>query len=277
MNVSPNKPFQLIYTLFEHQYLGYLFESFVIQLDDAGRLTFAHQNISAMNAKEFESGLDENDYELIKIMDSMQPDMVAKYFEKKKIKPTDFFLKVFNPKTGDPVKQDLIKQYVENRRARIMPLLKGKRLFEMGNDGEPTWREIKVLENEATVLFHFRRNEDDTHYFPTIKYDGQKVEYQYKGAYILSNDPAFIVIEKKLYHFAKKVDSKKLKPFLNKKFISIPRKIEDNYFRKFVAPLVASFDVYAKGFNIITDTPPLVPTIYFSELNNTGGQKFRPF
>ncbi|MFY0628376.1 MAG: ATP-dependent helicase [Reichenbachiella sp.] len=271
MKVSPNKPFQLIYTLFEHQYLGYLFESFVIQLNDNGELTFSHQNISSKNAEEFASGLDEADYELIKHMDTMQPDVVVKKFEKKKTKPADFFLKVFDERTGDEVLQKQMIDYAERRREKIMPLIHGKRLFEMGNDGEPAWKEIEILNQKSTVLFHFRRNEENTHYFPTIKYDGEKVEFQYKGAYILSNDPAYIVIENKLYSFDKKVDSNKLKPFLNKKFIAIPRKIEDNYYRKFVAQLVASFDVYAKGFDIITDHPQLQPILYFSELATNGG------
>ncbi|RJE74373.1 DEAD/DEAH box helicase [Reichenbachiella sp. MSK19-1] len=277
MKVSPNKPFQLIYTLFDHQYLGYLFESFVIQKDAEGRLTFAHQNISAMNAAEFADGLDEADYELIKQMDSMQADTVVKHFEKKRIKPDDYFLKVFDPKNGDQTKQDEIRAYVERRRAKIMPLIKGKRLFEMGNDGEPAWKEIEVLEDEASVLFHFRRNEENTHYFPTIKHRDEKIEFQYKGAYILCNDPAFIVIENKLYSFQKNVDANKLKPFLNKKFIAVPKKIEDSYYRKFVAPLVASFDVYAKGFDIKTEHHDLKPTLYFSELASTNGQSMELF
>ncbi len=270
MKVSPNKPFQLIYTLFEHQYLGYLFESFVIQLNESGNLTFSHQNISSKNASEFASGLDESDYELIKHMDSMQPDVVALKFDKKKSKPADFFLKVFDEKTGDETLQKQLLDYEERRRSKIMPLLKGKRLFEMGNDGEPAWKEIEVLGEKSTVLFHFRKNEDNTHYFPTIKYKGEKVDFQHKGAYILCNDPAFLVIEDRLFSFEKKVDANKLKPFLNKKFIAIPKKIEDNYYRKFVAPLVASFDVYAKGFDIITETPKLKPVLYFSELATNG-------
>ena len=254
MKVSPSQPFQIIYTLFEHPYLGYLFESFVIQLDAEGRLTFSHQNISAKNAEEFDKGLDENDYELIKLMDSMQPDVVAKKYDRKRSKPDEFFLKCFDEQTGDEHAQQEIKNYVERRRAKIMPLMHGKRLFEMGNDGEPAWKEIEVLDEKASVLFHFRRNEENTHYFPTIKYKEEKVEFQYKGAYILSNDPAYIVIEEKLFSFQKNVDANKLKPFLNKKFIAIPRKIEDNYYNKFVTQLVASFDVYAKGFDIKTET-----------------------
>ncbi|MFY0650514.1 MAG: DEAD/DEAH box helicase family protein [Cyclobacteriaceae bacterium] len=266
MNVSPAKPFQLIYTLFEHQYLGYLFESFVIQKDSEGRLTFSHQNISAKNATEFSSGLDNNDYELIKLMDSMQPDVVVKKYNKKKMKVNDFFLKIFDPKGGNEVLQDELKRYTENRRSKILPLLKDKMLFEMGIDGEPTWKKIEVLQEPATVLFHFRRNEDNTHYFPTIKYAGEKVEYQYKDGYILCNEPAFMVLENKLYHFAKNIDGNKIKPFLNKKFIAIPKAIEDNYYRKFVAQLVSSFDVYAKGFDIKTEHYAVQPVLTFSKL-----------
>ncbi|MGL1885006.1 MAG: DEAD/DEAH box helicase [Reichenbachiella sp.] len=277
MKVSPNKPFQLIYTLFDHQYLGYLFESFVIQLDNEGGLTFSHQNISSKNADEFSEGLDEADYELIKVMDSMQPEVVVKHFEKKKIKADDYFLKVFDKNTGDEIKQEQIKAHIERRRTSILPLMKGKRLFEMGNDGEPAWKEIEVLPEKSTILFHFRRNEENTHYFPTIKHKGEKVDFQYKGAYILCNDPAFIVIENKLFSFEKDVDSKKLKPFLEKKFIAIPKKIEDNYYRKFVAPLVASFDVYAKGFEIKTERHDVEPMLYFSELASSSGQSLDMF
>lgn len=266
MNVSPNKPFQIVYTLFEHEYLGYLFESFVIQLDESNRLTFSHQNISSKNAKEFDAGLDEADYELIKLMDSMQQDAVVKHFNKKIIKPNDFFLKVYDQEKGNKVLQDEIKRYIESRRSKILPLLQSKQLYEMGNDGEPAWRKIEVLQQKASVLFHFRRNEDNTHYFPTIKYEDDKVEFQYKGAYILCNDPAFMVLDNKLYSFEKNVDGNKLRPFLEKKFIVIPKSIEEDYYRKFVSQLVGSFDVYAKGFDIKTESYDLGPVVKFSEL-----------
>jgi SNF2 family DNA or RNA helicase len=266
MNVSQAKPFQLIYTLFEHEYLGYMFESFVIQLDVKGRLTLSHQNISFLNAKEFDQGMDEMDYELIKYMDSMQQDAVVKHFNKKKMKANDFFLKVFNgDEKNEPLRVE-IKRYMEIRRTKILPLLKHKMLFEMGVDGEPTWKKIEILQEPATVLFHFRRNEENTHYFPTIKYAGEKIHFQYEEGFILCNDPAFLVLRSKLYHFAKNVDGNKIKPFLNKKFIAIPKKIEDSYYRKFVAQLVGAFDVYAEGFEIKTEQYEVKPQLTFSEL-----------
>ena len=101
MKVSTAEPFQIIYSLYSHQYLGPLFESFAIQLDEKGELTFRHQNISHKNAEEFASGLDDIDYELIRLMDSIQQDVILKKFYNKKITPADFFLKVYDKEKGD--------------------------------------------------------------------------------------------------------------------------------------------------------------------------------
>ena len=94
MKVSTSNPFQIIYSLFEHEYLGYLVESFVVQLDDNGKLTLQHQNISAHNSSEFAKGLDETDYKIIEIIDTIQQDAVIRRFYNGKIKPRDFFFQV---------------------------------------------------------------------------------------------------------------------------------------------------------------------------------------
>ncbi|ELR71404.1 helicase/SNF2 family domain protein [Fulvivirga imtechensis AK7] len=266
MKVSAAQPFQIIYSLYEHEYLGYLFESFVVHLDDKGKLTLQHQNISSKNAKEFSSRLDDTDYQLIELMDSMQQDAVIKHFNKKNVKPEEFFLKVYDASKGNEALQTEIDSYLERRRSKILENIQGKWVYEMGNDGEPAWKKIEVLDKKATVLFHFRRNEDNTHYFPTIKYNGEKIDFQYKDAYIICKNPAWMVLEGKLYSFEKDVDGKKLAPFLNKKFIVIPKNVEETYYNKFVAPLIASFDVYAKGFDINTEKYNPTPILTLSEL-----------
>ncbi|MTI20712.1 DEAD/DEAH box helicase [Fulvivirga sp. RKSG066] len=272
MKVSAAQPFQIIYSLYQHEYLGYLFESFVVHLDDKGKLTLQHQNISSKNAREFESRLDDTDYTLIDTIDEMQQDAVIKKFNNGKIiKPEDYFPKIYDKEKGNELLQTEIESYLERRRAKILENLKGKMVFEMGNDGEPAWRQIEVLQEKATILFHFRRNEDNTHYFPTIKHNGEKVDFQYKGAYIICKNPAWMVLAGKLYSFEKDVDGKKLMPFLNKKFIVIPRNVEETYYNKFVAPLVASFDVYAKGFEINSEHYDPLPILTLSELQSNSG------
>ncbi|MFC0261241.1 DEAD/DEAH box helicase [Fontibacter flavus] len=266
MKVSSEQPFEIVYSLFSHEFLGLLFESFAVQLDEKGRLSFAHQNISHVNAPEFASGLDEVDYKLIKWMDEMQQESVVKKFNHKKLKPKDFLRRIYDPKTENKAVQELIEEKLEGLRAKILENLNGKRLFEMGNDGNPIWREIDIMPEQASVLFHFRRNEENTHYFPTIKYQGEKLEWQYKNGYLICHEPAWLVVDYRLYNFKKGVDGNKLRPFLNKKFIVIPKKVEEQYYRKFVTQLVSSFDVYAVGFDIKVERSQPKALITLSDL-----------
>jgi SNF2 family DNA or RNA helicase len=265
MKVSTTKPFQIVYSIYQHEFLGYLIESFVIQKDKNGKLTLQNQNISSANAHEFQSGLDENDFKIISIIDKIHQAAIIRKFNNTRLKPADFFYKVFKSENPDTELQAQMSAYIEEKKAKIFSHMQGKMLFEMGSDGEPAWKQIEVLEDRATVLFHFIRNEDNTHYFPTIKYRGVKVDFQYCGAYLPSKLPAWMIIDDKLYGFEGEIDGYKLQPFLNKKFIAIPRKIEETYYEKFVAPLVASFNVWARGFEIVTDRYPLEPIFNFYE------------
>ena len=266
MKVSTRDSFQVVYSLYDHEYLGYIFESFIVKLDELGRLTLQHQNISSLNAKEFASGLDDVDFELIALMDKMQQERVVHKFSKNGVKPKDFFLKHYT----DDEKNNLIKgeihRYMERLRSSVMDRLVGKAVFEMGSDGEPTWNPLKVMPQKATVLFHFRKNEDNTHYFPTIKYDGAKLDFQYKQAYLVCKSPAWLVLEGRIFSFEKNLDGSKLQPFLNKKFIVVPQNVEKSYYQKFIAPLIAHYDVYAKGFDINSDRKELSPMLNFAPL-----------
>src|SRR5690242_16205064 len=175
MKVSAAQPFQIIYSLYQHEYLGYIFEPFIVHLNDKGELTFQHQNISAKNAREFSKGLDARDFELIDTIESMHQDTLMKYLGKKNMKTEEFFAKTFNKQKGDELLQNEIENYLEKRRAAVLEKMRGKMLYEMGNDGEPTWRKVEVLEKRASIQFHFKRTAENTNYYPTIFYDEKKV------------------------------------------------------------------------------------------------------
>lgn len=256
MKVSASEPFQLIYSLYQHEYLGHIFESFIVHLDDRGKLTYQHQNISSKNAREFSKGLDDRDYELIEIMDGMNQDAVLRHFSKKIMKPDEFFARVFKKgKEDDKIIQEQIELYMEKRRAAVLEKIKGKRLYEMGNDGEPTWRMLEIPERRANIRFNFSRTKDNTTYYPVVSHQGKNIEIAEEGAYMICRNPAWIVVKGKLYGFDKPVDGKKLLPFLTRKSIIIPKNLEENYFSNFVGPLIASFDdVEAEGFSVSKET-----------------------
>jgi SNF2 family DNA or RNA helicase len=268
MKVSASQPFQIIYSLYQHEYLGFVFESYIVHLDDKGKLTYQHQNISQKNAREFSKGLDDRDFELIEITDSMSQEAIVKKFSVKFMKPEEFFSKTYDKTKGNEMIQEQIEDYMEKKRAKILDKMKGKILFEMGNDGEPTWRKIEVLEKRASIQFHFMRTNEHTNYYPTIFYQGKKIDLPNSSAYLICKSPAWMVLNGKLYGFEKHVDGKKLIPFFSKKYVVIPKNVEETYYNKFVAPLIASFDdVDARGFEINKSSYDPHPVLTLSELH----------
>lgn len=267
MKVSAAQPFQIIYSLYQHEYLGYTFESYIVHLDEKGRLTYQHQNISSKNAREFTKGLDSRDYELIDLMDKMNQDVILKTFSAKIMKPSEFFAKVYDKQKGNELVQEQIEHYMEKLRAEALAKMKGKLLYEMGNDGEPTWKKLEVVEKRASIQFHFSRSDENTNYYPTISFDGKKLDIPSPTAYLVCKNPAWMVLNGKLYGFDKPVDGKKLLPFLSKKFVVIPKNLEETYYNRFVAPLIASFDdIEVQGFEINKNNYEPHPLLTISEL-----------
>ena len=265
MKVSTAEPFQIVYSLFEHEFLGHLFAAYVVQLGPRGQLTLQHQTVSGKNAHEFATALDATDFELVELCDQIQQEAIVKEFWPRKIATAEFFLKTYHAEKGDKPMQEAIAKYVQARMADLLARLAGKRVFIMGRDGEPTWREIGLAPAKASILFHFRRNEEGTHYFPTIQYQGQKLDFQYKDAVLVCLQPAWLLLNDLLYSFRTEVDGRKLLPFLKKKFIVVPRQVEESYFQKFVAPLMESFEVHARGFDIRSERYVARPRLTFSD------------
>ena len=276
MRVSPTEPFQIVYSLLSHEFLGYLIEAFVVQCNSRGELTLQNQTLSTQNVGEFADGIDAQDVELVHLIDSIQQDAIAKKFNTRKLATVDFFLKVYDPNKGDKAIQDAICQYLEDRKAQIMASLPGKPFYVMGNDGNPAWAATTWMPEPARVHFHFVRNAESTHYFPIIRYptgvgsETERVDFQFKDAVMVCDEPAYMLVNDRLYHFSKNVDGRKLRPFFAKNHIVIPRKIEQQYYEKFVTQLIANYDVFAKGFEIRPETMAPTPVLTVSETAKTG-------
>jgi len=253
MKISPNKPFRVVYSILSHEFLGYLFEVFAVQLNEKGQLTWEYQTLTVRNFHEFAHGLDERDEAAVKLIEGMKPAAIFEKFNTSKRKTIEeFYLKTFDAEKGEKEIQEAVQSVIEKRRAQIFDLIcPDKTLFIMGNDGNPMRQSIEIQAEPVEVLFHFMRNEENTHYFPTLKYLSAKLEFQYKDAMILCDEPAWMLLNQKLYHFKPLLEGKKLRAFLNKKFVVIPKNMEEDYFRKFVKAMVARYPIYAKGFEVI--------------------------
>ncbi|MCU0441246.1 MAG: DEAD/DEAH box helicase [Bacteroidia bacterium] len=252
MLVVNTQPFDLVYTLVNHPRLGCLLEPHVVQVNSLGNHTLTHQRVFSKTAEYFSRGINETDVELIALLDEIDDDYLFRRFYvdgKKKIRTAEFFEKYCT----DEYLTETIRPFVEQRMHKALSMLRGKIIYKTGNDNNPTSVKIEVATEKASVLLHFRRNEDGTRYFPTIKHKGERIEFMYKGAQIIVNNPAWLLLENKLFDFEKDIDGKKLQPFFNKRYIQIPKASEETYFNKFVSQLVERYDVYAEGVTIVTE------------------------
>lgn len=258
MRVDSSKPFKLVYSLCKHEFLGYLVEPHVVQINQDGSLSLTYNRLFTNTAKEYSKSFDEGDWDLIRLCEEIEQGQIIKRFYKRSIRPSEYFSGVF-----DEDLYAVIRPKIEEKLLRIFDLLRGRPFYLMSKEGWPVETPINFAEHRVSVLFHFRRSEHELRYFPTLKYDGYRIEFMYKGAEIITNEPAGLLLENTLYFFEKNIEGRKLAPFLNKRFISIPRSAEQNYVKKFIAPLIERYHVYAEGFDIKTIQYQAIPVIEF--------------
>ncbi|OYU95014.1 MAG: helicase SNF2 [Bacteroidetes bacterium B1(2017)] len=229
--------------------MGVVLEPHVVQVNSKGAYTLTHQRVFSKTADYFAKNISEEDLKLIKILDEVDDDYIFKRFNtevKRKIRTAEFFAK-YCPKE---LMEDSIRPFVEERMNKVFNILRGKTIYKNGNDNNPSSVKITIGEEQANIWFHFKNSPEGIRYYPTLRYQNQKVEFMYKGAHIVSQTPAWLLVDNMLYDFEKNVDGKKLLPFMSKRYIQIPKKSEETYLSKFVLQLVEKYDVKADCFKI---------------------------
>lgn len=259
--------YKIVYSICEHPYLGYLIEPHMVKLNPNGTYSLRYQRVFSNTVDAYAGDLDALDYKLIRLLDEIEQTNLIKKYYKKAIRPVDFFSKVFDKKL-----YDLLRPKIDEKMIQFFESLADKPLFMMSKDGYPADQEIKMAASAASILFHFRRNEEETRYFPTIKYENQRLEFMFKNAVVLTNTQAWLLLNNTLYHFDQALEGKKLSPFLNKRFISVGRSTEKKYFETFVCSLIERYHVYAEGFEIQTYQHQAVPILQLIYIDNGPSQ-----
>ena len=87
VRVESSKPFTLVYSLCKHEFLGYLIEPHVVQMNLDGSFSLTHQRIFSNTASDFSKVMDDNDLLLIKLLEEVEQSQIIKRFYKKHIRP----------------------------------------------------------------------------------------------------------------------------------------------------------------------------------------------
>ncbi len=256
MEVINTKPFEVVFTFVRHTHLGVLVEANAVQLLENGNPSLTFQRIREKTADYF--GLNPEQKKVVEILEGFENEAIMKRFYKgtRKIKPVDFFIKQFDEET-----KKTVLAFVEAELLKVIREVKNYPMYWSGKTGEPMGTKIDFFNEPSTPLFHFRRDETGMNYFVTIKHRGEKVHFCDPESELLISQPAWLLTPNKLLFFGANVEGKKIKPFLRKKFIHIDPHQEATYMQKFVGPLLENHDVFALGFDIVTDQLEVQPLL----------------
>jgi SNF2 family DNA or RNA helicase len=249
MQLSEKASITFIYSIVNHPYIGLVIEPLLVEKTVAGNFSLANQRLIYANAKLYTHLLDEADFAVIKILEEITPDnIVKKFYKKGAIRPKEFFEK----KIGETMFKSSIRPFIERRLLEALELLDPTKLYFSSETKNPTAKHLTVCKDNVSILFHFNRTEIETRYYATIKVNNERLKILGNGN-VLIYEPAHIIIDDKLI-ILKEVDGKKIEPFFSKYYISVARRSEEIFFKKFGLELIEKFNVKSEGFEIKQET-----------------------
>ncbi len=214
------------------------------------------------NLQQYKTYLSENQIKIIEQTEEYADNNLKQHFTNKKITAVEFVRKL----DAGYVKK-FIRPFIEKRIAEIVALAIAEEMrifYREDKDAVYKDDEIRVEPEAADVVFHFEKLEGSTRYFQTVRHKGEIISLTDKAGAIISNDPCWLLVEHKLYHFRNNVEGKKLAAFFNKAFIEVPGKLEPDFYINFVASCIRNFHVEATGFTINKVEPEKAALLSYS-------------
>jgi hypothetical protein len=168
MQVVNTKGFEVVFTFVEHPYFGVVIEANAVQLLDNGMPSLTYQRIRPKTAEYF--GLTPELGKAVEWMEEFEAESVKKRFYngKRAIKLQDFYLKHYTPDI-----QKAVRGFIDAQMVAILNVVKSYPLYWANSAGEPMGSPVSFIDEPASILFHFRRNEEGMNYFATIKHHGE--------------------------------------------------------------------------------------------------------
>lgn len=239
----------LVFSIYYHDFFKYLIGAYSLPFLADGSYSLSNsRNITLENLSEFKDMLTEEERQLVLMCNEIHPKNMIRQFKGDPFHPFAFFEEILSPKNQK--QYELILTYIEKRLIKILPLLEGKAVYEMANDGYPAHKPVNMLKEKASITFHFHREPQKLLYYITIRLKEKNTILTNQRAKILTNFPAWILRQGELFTFGEEIEGKKMQPFLTKMNIEVPKEREEEYFRKFVTQIMEKYEVRHKGFSV---------------------------
>ena len=147
----------------------------------------------------------------------------------------------------------VIKPYYDKNFTEITQLIRENNIPVYKHNALPHLYEADriILEEEpAETLLKFARTDDGTSYTLTASHKGEPMDLMDENNAIITIDPCLLLYDDRMIVFDGTINGNLLRPFLKKESIEIPKRIEKDYFARFIRKMVSRCEVEAEGFRI---------------------------
>jgi hypothetical protein len=190
--------------------------------------------------------------EVVKIINEYSDRNLFKIFSKEKT-VKDFLEKVTKEKT-----EEFIRPYIERRIYKCLTTSRDENIlvcYQKTKSGTLHSEDrLQLIAEPASPVFRFIRDKEQSSYSLSLEAGGKLIDMKKSSIDILCISPCLIREGHRIL-FVADVDGSKIRPFLTKENIIIPKKTEAKYFGSFVLNSVNNFKVEYSGFEITQINP----------------------
>jgi len=190
--------------------------------------------------------------DLVKILNEYTDRSLFTLFSKDKT------VKEFLEKVTPEKIEKFIRPYIERRISKSIKICRDESIpvyLQKTKEAALHSEDLLALSQEmAEPVFRFNRNAEQSTYNLSLEWCGKKIDLRKNSIDILCLSPCVIRDGIRIF-FVSDVEGSKLKPFMSKENILIPKPSEIKYFGSFVQNAVNNFKVEGSGFEIIEFIP----------------------
>ncbi|MBR4266959.1 MAG: DEAD/DEAH box helicase [Bacteroidales bacterium] len=241
---------RFVVTVRNHRTLGYILAPYIIEESENQEFFKIVESVVAENISLNPEKYTDFQQEIVKIAENYSDTQIRKTYGGRKYTNNNDFLKQLTPEYIN----DYIRPSIDKKIIQIIDICKqnGIRLYFKHDNLNSIFPEDEIIISSrlANAVFNFTRLADETRYFLSVRYKNKDVTLLNKAVFVLSNNPCYIILGDRLYMF-EDIDAKKFMPFTVKEYVSVAKRVEEQYYQKFIKNAITSGAVVrAEGFKI---------------------------
>lgn len=243
------KSYSLVFDLSYNTDLKYHLPKAYIVEKENDQFGYIAKHANAQTLKSYKIELNDKYQDLLTLCDKLSANsLFKKYNIKNRVaKPLQVLM-------TDTKAKKIISQHITVSLKKFLSLIDQTQIpLSINLKKNQTFDKHQVFFSEIVFVpkLYFYKKEDGVEYRLNLLEDKNEIMPCQEKFTILLDEPPYVVRNKTI-HSLKYINANKLKPFLNKELIKIPKRNSVEYFDKFIKKVIKKAPIEAEGFDVIT-------------------------